>query len=104
MASSKEYLNFILEHLSELDDVSHRAMMGEYIIYYHGKVIGGIYDDRFLVKPATSAVAMMPNAEMELPYDGAKEMLLVDDVDKKEFLRELLEAMHSELPAPKKKK
>ena len=104
MASSKEYLNFILEQLSELDDVSYRAMMGEYIIYYHGKVIGGIYDDRFLVKPTKSAVAMMPNAEMELPYDDAKEMLLVDDVDNKEFLRELLEAMYSELPAPKKKK
>ena len=104
MASSKEYLNFILEQLSELDDVSYRAMMGEYIIYFHGKVIGGIYDDRFLVKPTKSAVAMMPNAEMELPYDGAKEMLLVDDVDNKEFLRELLEAMHSELPALKKKK
>lgn len=104
MASSKEYLNFILEQLSELDDVSYRVMMGEYIIYYHGKVIGGIYDDRFLVKPTKSSMAMMPNAEMELPYDGAKEMLLVDDVDNKEFLRELLEAMYSELPAPKKKK
>ena len=79
-------------------------MMGEYILYYRGKIIGGIYDDRFLVKPTKSAVAMMPNAEMELPYDGAKEMLLVDDVDNKEFLRELLEAMYSELPAPKKKK
>jgi len=104
MASSKEYLDFILEQLSELDDVSYRAMMGEYILYYRGKIIGGIYDDRFLVKPTKSAVAMMPNAEMELPYDGAKEMLLVDDVDNKEFLRELLEAMYSELPAPKKKK
>ena len=103
MASSKEYLDFILEQLSELDDVSYRAMMGEYILYYRGKIIGGIYDDRFLVKPTKSAVAMMPNAEMELPYDGAKEMLLVDDVDNKEFLRELLEAMYSELPAPKKK-
>ena len=104
MASSKEYLDFILEQLSELDDISYRAMMGEYILYYRGKIIGGIYDDRFLVKPTKSAVAMMPNAEMELPYDGAKEMLLVDDVDNKEFLRELLEAMYSELPAPKKKK
>ena len=103
MASSKEYMDFILEQLSELDDVSCRAMMGEYILYYRGKIIGGIYDDRFLVKPTKSAVAMMPNAEMELPYDGAKEMLLVDDVDNKEFLRELLEAMYSELPAPKKK-
>lgn len=104
MASSKEYLDFILEQLSELDDVTYRAMMGECIIYYRGKVVGGIYDDRLLVKPTKSAVSMMPNADMELPYEGAKEMLLVDDVDNKEFLRELLEAMYEELPAPKKKK
>ena len=104
MASSKEYLDFILEQLSELDDMSYRAMMGEYIIYYRGKIVGGIYDDRFLVKPTKSAAAMMPNADMELPYDGAKEMLLVDDVDNKEFLRELLEAIYKELPATKKKK
>ena len=104
MASSKEYLDFILEQLSGLDDVSYRAMMGEYIIYYRGKIVGGIYDDRFLVKPTKSAVAMMPDAETELPYEGAKEMLLVDDVDNKEFLTELLEAMYPELPAPKKKK
>ena len=103
MASSKEYLDFILEQLSELDDVSYHAMMGEYIIYFRGKVVGGIYDDRFLVKPTKSAVTIMPNADMELPYDGAKEMLLVDDVDNKEFLRKLLEAMYEELPAPKKK-
>ena len=102
MASSKEYLDFILEQLSELDDVSYRAMMGEYIIYYRGKIVGGIYDDRFLVKPTKSAAAMMPNAEMELPYDDAKKMLLVDDVDNKEFLRKLLEAMYEELPATKK--
>ena len=104
MASSKEYLDFILEQLSELEDVSCRAMMGEYVIYYRGKVVGGIYDDRFLVKPTKSATALMPNAEMELPYDGAKEMLLVDDVDNKEFLKELLDAMYSELPASKKRK
>ena len=104
MASSKEYLNFILEQLSELEDVSYRTMMGEYIIYYRGKVVGGIYDDRFLVKPTRSAVAMMPNADMELPYEGAKEMLLVDDVENKEFLRDLLDAMYEELPAPKKKR
>ena len=89
--------------MSELDDVSYRAMMGEYIICYRGKIVGGIYDDRFLVKPTKSAAAMMPNAEMELPYDGAKKMLLVDDVDNKEFLRKLLEAMYEELPATKKK-
>lgn len=104
MASSKEYLDFILEQLSELDDVTYLAMMGEYIIYYRGKIVGGIYDDRLLVKPTKSAVAMMPNVDMELPYDGAKEMLLVDDVENKGFLQELLEAMYEELPVPKKKR
>ena len=103
MSSTKEYLDFILEQLSDLDEISFRAMMGEYIIYYRGKVVGGIYDDRFLIKPVKSAVAMMPDAEMELPYEGAKEMLLVDDVENREFLRELLDAMCDELPAPKKK-
>ena len=103
MASTKEYLEFILEQLSELEDISSRAMMGEYIIYYRGKIMGGIYDDRFLVKPTKSALKLMPDAEMELPYEGAKEMLLVDSVDNKEFLKELFEAMYSELPAPKKK-
>ena len=104
MASSKGYLDFILEQLSELSDVTWRAMMGEYIIYYQGKIVGGIYDDRFLVKPTKSAVAIMPGADMEIPYEGAKEMLLVDNVENKEFLRELLESMYKELPAPKKKK
>ena len=102
MASSKEYLDFILEQLSGLDDVSYRAMMGEYIIYYRDRIAGGIYDDRFLVKPTKSAAAMMPGASMELPYEGAKEMLLVDDVDNKEFLTELLETMYDDLPAQKK--
>lgn len=104
MASSKEYLDFILEQLSELDDVTYHAMMGEYIIYYRGKIVGGIYDDRFLVKLTKSAAAMMPDADRELPYEGAKKMLLVDNVENKEFLRKLLEAMYEELPAPKKKK
>ena len=104
MASSKEYLEFILEQLSGLEDVSSRAMMGEYILYYRGKIVGGIYDDRFLVKPVEAAVAMMPEAEMEVPYEGAKEMLLVDNVDDKELLCSLLEAMYDELPEPKKKK
>ena len=103
MASSKDYLDYILEQLSELNDITHRAMMGEYVLYYRGKVFGGIYDDRFLVKPTKSAIAMMPDAEMELPYEGAKEMILVNDVDNREFLRELVEAMYEDLPAPKKK-
>ena len=104
MASSKDYLEYILEQLSDLDEISCRPMMGEYIIYYRGKVVGGIYDDRFLVKPVKSAVTMMPYAEKEFPYEGAKEMLLVDDVENREFLSELLEAMYDELPAPKKRK
>lgn len=104
MASSKEYLEFVLDQLSGLEDVSFRAMMGEYILYYRGKIVGGIYDDRFLVKPVTAAVDMMPEAELEVPYEGAKEMLLVDNVDNKEFLCSLLEAMYDELPVPKKKK
>ena len=104
MASSKDYLEYILEQLSALDDISYRAMMGEYIIYYRGRIVGGIYDDRFLVKPTKSAKDMMPDADMELPYEGAKEMLLVDDVENREFLRELLEAMYPELPASKKRK
>ncbi len=104
MASSKEYLDFIMEQLSELTDVSYRAMMSEYIIYFRGKVIGGIYDDRFLVKNTKSAKALMPDADMEIPYEGAKEMIQVDDVENREFLKELFEAMYGELPEPKKKK
>lgn len=104
MASSKSYLEFILEQLSLLDDISYRAMMSEYIIYYHGKVIGGIYDDRFLVKVTKASRELMPEAELEIPYEGAKEMLMVDDVEDKEFLRELFDAMYPELPQPKKKK
>ena len=104
MASSKEYLDFILEQLSDLEEISYRSMMGEYIIYYRGKIVGGIYDDRFLVKPVKSAIAYMPNAKYELPYDGAKEMLLVDDVDNKDFLIGLFNSMYDELPVPNQRK
>ena len=104
MGSSKEYLEYILEQLSDLEDISHRAMMGEYILYYRGKIFGGIYDDRFLIKPVKIAREMMPDADMELPYEGAKEMLLVDDVENREFLKELIEAMYDELPAARKRK
>ena len=93
MASTKAYLDFILDQLSGLDEITYRAMMGEYIIYYRGRIVGGVYDDRFLVKPTKTAIAMMPDAERELPYEGAKEMLLVDNVDDREFLQKLLEAM-----------
>ena len=104
MASSKEYLDFILEQLSGLENIAYRAMMGEFIIYYRGRIIGGIYDDRFLVKPTKAALDKMPDADREIPYEGAKEMLLVDNVDNREFLAELLTAMYGELPTPKKKK
>lgn len=103
MASSKEYLDFILEKLSDLEEITYRSMMGEFIIYYRGKIVGGIYDDRFLVKPVKSSINYMPSARYELPYEGAKEMLLVDEVDDKEFLTGLLNAMYDELPAPRKK-
>ena len=104
MTSTKDYLEYILEQLSNLEDITYLAMMGEYILYYRGKIIGGIYDNRFLVKPVEAAVSMMPNAELELPYEGAKEMLLVDDIENKEFLRELLGAMYDELPASRKRR
>lgn len=104
MPSSKEYLNYILEQLSEIEQITYRPMMGEFIIYYQGKVIGGIYDDRFLVKPTQSAKRLMPEAALELPYQDGKEMLLVDDPDDREHLKELLISMFPELPEPKKKK
>lgn len=104
MASTKEYLEFVLEQLSELDDISSRAMMGEYVLYYQGKVFGGIYDNRFLVKPTKSAVELMPDAQSELPYEGAKPMLLVDNIEDKAFLKKLVETMSADLPQPKKRK
>ena len=104
MASSKEYLDFVLEQTSELEEITYRAIMGEYILYYRGKIIGGIYDNRLLVKPVKSAVSLMPTATYELPYEGAKEMLLIDNVDDKDFLTKLFDAMYYELPTPKKKK
>ena len=104
MGSSIDYLEFVMDQLSSLDGVTCRAMMGEYIIYYQGKIIGGIYDDRFLVKQTDSARRLMPEASLELPYEGGSKMLLVDDVDDREFLETLLNAMVDELPAQKKKK
>lgn len=104
MASSKAYLEFVSEQLSGLEGITYKAMMGEYIICYRGKIVGGIYDDRLLVKIVKSSISLMPNAMRELPYEGAKEMLLVDDVDNRDFLEELFRAMYDELPTPKKKK
>lgn len=101
MASSKEYIDFVLDQCSGL---SARAMMGEYVLYYGGKVVGGVYDNRLLVKPTPSAKAPMPNSEYQLPYEGAKEMLLVENIENRDFLIQLFEAMYEELPEPKKRK
>ena len=104
MASTKEYLDFILGQLSNLEEITDRAMMTEYILYYRGKIVGGIYDDRLLVKPVETAIRYMPKVRYELPYDGTKEMLLVEEVDNREFLEGLFQVMYDELPNPKKKK
>ena len=104
MSSSKGYLEFVLDQLSGLRGITHRAMMGEYIIYYQGKVIGGIYDDRFLMKNTGSARQLMPDAPLEIPYEGGSPMILVEDIDDREFLEKLFDSMVDELPAPKRKK
>ena len=104
MATSKEYLNFILEQLSLIDGISHRQMIGEYIIYLHGSIAAYLCDSRLLIKPVPSAVRLMPDAVYEPPYEGAKDMLLCENVDDKEFLKELFEAIYEELPKPKEKK
>ena len=104
MPSAKEYLDFVLEQLSDLSDISYKSMMGEYIIYYQGKIIGGIYDNRLLIKPTKTAKIKMPDSPLEQPYENAKEMLLVENMDNREFLNDLLNSIIDELPAPKKRR
>ncbi len=104
MSTTKEYLGYILEQLSGLEGITHRSMMGEYIVYYHGKIAAYICDNRLLVKPVEAAKKLMPSAPAEPPYAGAKDMLLVEDIDDSEFLCKLFEAMYDELPMPKQKK
>ena len=103
MASRKEYLDYVLEQLSDLEGVTHRAMMGEYLLYVQGKLFGGVYDDRLLVKPVPAARALLPNAPEEAPYEGAKPMLLVEDMEDSALLARLVTAMEPELPGAKKK-
>ncbi|SFB76347.1 TfoX/Sxy family protein [Ruminococcus albus] len=103
MPSTKEYLEYVLEQLSETEEISFRGMMGEFILYCRGKVVGGIYDNRLLIKPTDSAQKLLPDRVYELPYEGAKEMLLVDLIDDKQRLKELFEAVADDLPAPKRK-
>lgn len=106
MSSSKEYLDFVLEMLPFKGEIDYRYMMGEYVIYYKGKIIGGIYDDRFLIKNTPCIKNILTNIVYEIPYKGAKEMILLEDNYDKEFLKELIEKMYIELPErkPKKKK
>lgn len=104
MATSKAYLAFVLDQLSLLDGITCRAMMGEYILYYHGRIAAYLCDDRLLVKILPSTLRLLPNAKQEPPYDGAKNMLLVENVDDREFLKNLFETMYPELPEPKKRK
>lgn len=104
MATTKEYLNYIEAQLSHIEGISYKSMMGEYLIYYKDRIAGGIYDNRLLAKPVKAAIELMPNAPQELPYEGAKPMLLVTEIENREFTQKLFEAMYEELPVPKKKK
>ena len=103
MASTPEYLEYVLDLLQDTDDITHRKMMGEYVLYYRGKVFGGIYDDRFLVKPTQAVATHLPDAPDAIPYAGAKPMKLVNTEDR-ELLTEMIAAMYTELPEPKKRK
>lgn len=102
MASQKEYLEFILDQFSDSDTVTYRAMMGEFLLYYRGRLFGGIYDNRLLIKPVPAAIDYMKPAQYALPYPGGKEMLMVENVDDRDFLSGLLQAMYPQLPEPKK--
>ena len=104
MASSKEYLAFILDQFSELEEISYRPMMGEYILYYRGKIIGGIYDNRLLLKPVKVVMDQLGQTRLEHPYERAKEMILIEDLEDKSFLTRLIKDMYEILPAPKVKK
>lgn len=101
MASSKDFLEFVLDGLCELPDITYRAMMGEYVIYYRGKVVAGIYDNRFLVKPTPGALRIVPNAPMEIPYDGGRPMIMIEDAENRALLRELFDAIYNDLPTKK---
>ena len=101
MSSSKEYLDFVLEQLSGLEGLTYRSMMGEYILYVDGKIVGGIYDDRLLVKPTPFSLGITPRLSLQSPYEGAKDMLLVENVEDGEFLRRLLRTIALEVPKKK---
>ena len=101
MPSSHNFLLYVLDNLSNLRDITYRKMMGEYILYYRGVVIGGVYDYRFLIKPLKSALMLLPDAEMDIPYEGAKKMLRVDDISDRKLLASVVNAIYDELEAKK---
>lgn len=104
MATSKDFVNYFTGQLNRPEDIAVRPMMGEYLLYYRGKIVGDICDNRVLLKPVEAAKKLLPNAEMQPPYDGAKPMLVLEDIDDTDFVLTLLEAMYPELPEPKAKK
>ena len=103
MATSRDYVDYILEQCAGLP-VRTRAMMGEYILYYNDRVAADLCDNRMLVKNLPAARSRMPDAPLEPPYPGAKEMLLVEFTDDRQRLADLLEAIYPELPAPRPRK
>lgn len=104
VATSKEYLSYILDQLSSVDGITHRGMMGEYTLYINGRLAAYLCDDRLLIMPLPAAQRLLPNAPREAPYPGAKDMLLVEETDDADFLVRLFEDIYPELPAPKAKK
>ena len=103
MATSREFVEFILDQCAGLP-VRVRGMMGEYLFYYRDKLAASQCDNRMLVKDLPAARALMPAAVLEPPYPGAKDMLVVERLDDRAFLAELLEAIYPELPMPKQRK
>lgn len=102
MSSSRDFLDFVLEHLSSLPYITYRAMMGEFVIYYHGTVVGGVYDNRLLIKPTESVKKIIPNAIMEVPYPGSKPMVMIDDIENPELLERVFNAVYNDLSKSKK--
>lgn len=104
MASHEQYLQYILDQLSLLQDITYRKMMGEYLIYYQDKLIGGIYDDCFLLKPVPILLSFIKKPLYKKPYPHAKKMIWLKELDDKEFLAVLIRDMYESLPVKKKRK
>ena len=103
MASDKRFLDYVLDRLSGIGDISYRPMMGEYLLYDRGRLFGGVYDNRLLLKQTVSVAALLPDAPLAAPYPGAKEMLQVEDLDDRALLEALVRAVAADLPPAKKR-